>query len=102
VTAENAETRRRQNESLPLPNLLRIPKMAELVTIATYNDVSDARLAKSKLEAAGILSFLIDENMVSTGGNWIAFGGVKLQVSTEDLPVATELLREPPRDDDPF
>ena len=76
--------------------------MAELVTIATYNDVSDARLAKSKLEATGISSFLIDENMASIGAAWIALDGIKLQVSAEDLSAATKLLQEPARHDDPY
>ncbi|WP_298438349.1 hypothetical protein [Geobacter sp.] len=52
-----------------------------LVTIAQYRDLPEAGLAKSKLEAAGIVCFL--DNEYTVGANWLysnALGGVKLNV----------------------
>lgn len=67
-----------------------------LVTVATYWNVGDAEVAKNALDAAGIESFLDDENMVRI--NWLnanAVHGVKLRVRDEDADRAGEVLREP-------
>lgn len=66
-----------------------------LVTIAQYRDLPEAGLAKSRLEAAGILCFLDNEYMV--GLNWLysnALGGVKLNVPEENAEEAREIIDE--------
>jgi hypothetical protein len=53
----------------------------ELITIARYSTPHEAQLAKSVLDAAGILAFVADEHTITM--NWLysnALGGVKLQV----------------------
>jgi len=65
----------------------------ELVTVRSYFNQTDAYLARSRLESAGIPTFLADENMVNT--NWfysIAMGGIRLQVRAEDVGAALEIL----------
>lgn len=70
--------------------------MSELVTIATFRDVHQAELAHGKLAAAGITSFLANENIVRLNWFWsTAVGGVKLQVSEDDVQTATGLLHMP-------
>jgi hypothetical protein len=52
-------------------------------------------LAKGLLDAAGIESFLFDDNMVRM--NWFnanALGGVKLRVDAENVQAANEVLQE--------
>ena len=64
-----------------------------MVTIAKFNSVNDAFLAKSKLEGSGIEAFIPDENLASL--NWLytgAMGGVRLEVSEEDKDRAIEIL----------
>ena len=65
----------------------------KLVTIARYQNVSTANLAKNKLEIAGIVSFLADAETINT--DWLlsnALGGVKLQVEASDADRAREQL----------
>lgn len=65
----------------------------KLVTIARYQNVSTANLAKNKLEMAGIASFLADAETINT--DWLlsnALGGVKLQVEASDADRAREQL----------
>ena len=65
-----------------------------LVTIATYWNPTDARLARMYLEAAGIRSVLQNEHSVTM--NWLeianASRGVQLQVDSADVDVAIEVL----------
>lgn len=67
-----------------------------LITIGTYWDVVEARLAKIHLEAAGIRSVLQNENSVSM--NWLEFAnmskGVQLQVESADVDAAIEVLEQ--------
>ncbi|WP_136523375.1 putative signal transducing protein [Geomonas ferrireducens] len=66
-----------------------------LVTIAQYRDLPEAGLAKSKLEAAGILCFL--DNEYTVGANWLysnALGGVKLNVPEENAEEAKAIIEE--------
>lgn len=67
-----------------------------LITIGTYWDVVEARLAKIHLEAAGIRSVLQNENSVSV--NWLEFAnvskGVQLQVGAADVDAALEVLEQ--------
>jgi hypothetical protein len=71
----------------------------ELKTIRTFQDISEAFLAKGLLESAGIECFLIDTNMVRL--NWFissAIGYVKLQVRETDSEAALEILDQPAED----
>jgi len=71
--------------------------MPRLVTIATFQDTIKANIYKAKLQAAGIYSFLADENTV--GINWLfsnAIGGIRLQVTEEDVENALYLLEDNP------
>ena len=65
-----------------------------LVTIATYWDSTEARLARMYLEAAGIRSILQNEHSVTM--NWLeianASRGVQLQVDSADVDAAIEVL----------
>lgn len=68
-----------------------------LVTIATFSYPTEAYVFKSKLEAAGIWSFVADEGTVTM--NWLysnAIGGVKLKVRETDVEPALEVLAEEP------
>ncbi len=74
-----------------------------LVTIATYWNPVEARLARMYLEAAGIRSMLQNEHSVTM--NWLeianASRGVQLQVDSADVDAALEVLeRESPGKDE--
>ena len=74
-----------------------------LVTIATYWDTVEARLARIHLEAAGIRSTLQNEHSVTM--NWLEFAnasrGVELQVDEPDVDAAIEVLeRKAPEADE--
>lgn len=67
--------------------------MAELVTIAEFDNVNQAHVLRSRLAAEGIHSFLLNENLSSllpTSG----FTRVKLQVSLHDSFRAMDILYE--------
>ena len=87
--------------SLPAP-LLAEPENHEfhpLVTVGRYLDQTNASVAKSVLESAGIFASLRDENTARIDwGTSIALGGIRLQVRPEDRAAAEELLsqQEPP------
>jgi Putative prokaryotic signal transducing protein len=69
--------------------------MPELVTIARYQNLPEAWIAKGKLEAAGVPCFLADENIVSM--NWLwghAIGGIRLQVSSDYVETANHILSD--------
>jgi hypothetical protein len=69
--------------------------MTRLVTIATFETPIEASIARSALESAGIRAFLLDDQVA--GMNWAftnAIGGVKLQVSSDDLPSAKKVLND--------
>lgn len=66
-----------------------------LVTLATFDTVAQAYIAKGELEAVGIRAFVTDEETV--GMLWhaaAALGGVKVQVAEEDAERADALLAE--------
>lgn len=70
--------------------------MADLITIATFDNSLDAESVRGKLEAEGIQTFLKDENIVSI--MWLystAVGGIKLQISSDDEIQAREILARP-------
>lgn len=67
-----------------------------LITIATFSFPHEAHLAKSRLEAMGIPSFIADEHTINM--DWLfsnAMGGVRLQVPREFAAQAHEALSEP-------
>jgi putative signal transducing protein len=71
------------------------PEFRDLVTVRSFWGLSEAELAKGLLDAAGIESFLFDDNMVRM--NWFnanALGGVKLRVDAENVQAADEILQE--------
>ena len=64
-----------------------------MVTVATFNKPEEAHLLRMRLEAAGINAYVQDENMVQLDMlKSIAIGGVRVQISAEDVPAARELL----------
>lgn len=65
-----------------------------LVTIWNFHSLTDAHLAKSKLESEGITCYLANEHMVSMKIHNIAYkGGMQLQVNTAEYEKAAELMR---------
>jgi hypothetical protein len=68
----------------------------KLVTVKRYRDFSEAIVARSMLESAGITVYLFDENVVRLDwqiSNMI--GGIRVQVEEQDETAATEILNEP-------
>lgn len=69
--------------------------MPTFTTIASYRDLPLAELAKAKLESEGIYCHLLDQYHI--GINWLysnALGGIKVQVRTEDVAIANQILNE--------
>lgn len=67
-----------------------------LTTIKRYRDLSEAIVARSLLESAGITANLCDENLVRL--EWQisnVIGGIRLQVPSVDADVATGILNSP-------
>jgi len=65
----------------------------ELITIERYSDALEADLAKTRLDSAGITSFLVGENAAVLYGNTL--GGLQLQVSPNDENDARAILNDP-------
>lgn len=66
--------------------------MDTLVTIAEFNELTRALFLKSLLESEGITCFLQDQYISQVYGTGIIPGGVKLQVSQNDVNKATEIM----------
>ncbi|GAA4299835.1 DUF2007 domain-containing protein [Compostibacter hankyongensis] len=67
----------------------------ELITLASYDNSFTANLYKTKLEAAGITCYLMDEHStVLTPFLSNAIGGIKLRVFLEDAERALQVLDE--------
>jgi hypothetical protein len=67
--------------------------LEELVTIAKFLSLGEAKLAQGKLVSAGIQAFVCDENMHAM--NWhmgMALGGIRLQVPDSQVVRALEVL----------
>ncbi|MDX1604630.1 MAG: hypothetical protein R3202_00485 [Candidatus Competibacterales bacterium] len=63
------------------------------VTVATYDFLPDAEIARGRLRAEGVAAHLADQHLVQT--DWlysIAVGGIKLQVAPADAERAREIL----------
>ena len=72
-------------------------KYKRLITIGQYSQGAYAHIAKSRLEAEGIESIILDENLILV--NWLysnAIGGVKLQVRSTDVEKAKAIIEEQP------
>lgn len=64
-----------------------------LVTVATFDLMTDAHIAMGRLAAEGVEAWLADEHLVQT--DWlysVAVGGIKLQVRPEDAEQARTIL----------
>jgi len=67
----------------------------DLITVRSYWNLLEAELAKGALEAAGIESFLFDDNTIRM--DWFkanAIGGVKLRVDAQNAAEANRILNE--------
>jgi hypothetical protein len=65
----------------------------ELITIELYRDALEADMAKTRLDSAGITSFLVGENAAMLYGTGL--GGLQLQVSPKDETDARSILNDP-------
>ena len=66
----------------------------ELVLLETFNDATQAHMARGLLDTNGIPSVMIDVAMAASG-LVDAVGGVKLKVRAADLASARALLADP-------
>jgi hypothetical protein len=66
----------------------------ELVLLETFNDVTQAHMARGLLDTNGIPSVMVDAAMAESG-LVDAVGGVKLKVRAADLAAAKALLADP-------
>lgn len=64
----------------------------KLITVGTYGDSILANIMRSKLEAAGIDSVLMDESLVNIINISQISGTIKLQVREEDVAAAKAVL----------
>jgi hypothetical protein len=70
-----------------------VPRLRQLVTVASFRDLHEALLAKGSLDSAGITCFLANENIVRL--DWLyanAVGGIKLRVPRAQVKEALEVL----------
>lgn len=65
--------------------------MAELVTIAEFDNVNEAYILKSRLEAEGIPTFLLNEN-INNILSVSSFAAVQVQVNLNDSFRAMDIL----------
>lgn len=64
-----------------------------LETVAQFNDPVDAQLLQGRLQAEGIPAFLADEHLIQANRLLsIMLGGVRVQVSADDLARAQAVL----------
>ena len=63
----------------------------ELVTIATFLNIGEAKLAQGKLSSAGIVASVRDENAMNLHIG-MAMWGIKLQVPDRQVVRALEIL----------
>jgi hypothetical protein len=70
-------------------------KQEHFKIIKTFNNISEAKIAQSKLDANNIDSWLDNEHLASI--NWFYInltGGIRLRVKTEDLEEAKIILND--------
>ena len=78
-----------------MPGLSDSRRSASLVTIASFDFLPQAEIARGRLRAEGVFCELADQNLVQT--DWlysIAVGGIKLQVKAEDAKRAAAILAQ--------
>lgn len=63
-------------------------KNDDTVTVATYNDISEAGGAKAKLEAEGIDTFFVEQDVLGLD----PVAGVQVRVFAADLDKARRIL----------
>jgi hypothetical protein len=79
------------------------PASRKLVTVRRYRDLSEAIVARSLLESAGIAAWIRDENVARMEWQYSnLLGGIRLQVEAGDAETAVELLDQPIPDVIPF
>jgi hypothetical protein len=94
---EDEAERRGLHLDLEKPEPAAAPAFGELAVIRKFRDLPEALLAKGALDAAGIESHLLDENLVRL--DWFysnAIGGVRLCVRVNDASAAFRILNQPP------
>ena len=75
----------------------------EFATVRRYRDLSEAIVARSLLESAGIESWIRDENIARLEWQYSnLLGGLRLQVKSRDAEAAEEVLEQPIPDTIPF
>jgi len=77
----------------------------KLATIAKYYDYLEASMAKQALEDNGIAAIILGENLCNAVGIAPALALVELQVDTDDIEAAMEILKDfenPPDIIDPY
>jgi hypothetical protein len=68
----------------------------EFVTVERYRDLSEAIVAHSLLESAGIASWIRDENVARMEWQYSnLLGGIRLQVEAQDEDAAHDVLQQP-------
>lgn len=60
------------------------------ILLYTYNDVLEANIVRDKLQAAGIDSFIEDENVLGFNPN----GGIKVKIFSKDMEAAEKIINE--------
>jgi hypothetical protein len=66
---------------------------AQLLTVRHFSSLHEALIARELLASEGIEAFIPDEYSIGANPGVInAFGGVRLQVRSEDVRRATEML----------
>jgi hypothetical protein len=71
------------------------PVWNELVTVISYRDLTEAEVAQTALESAGIKAYLQDAHMVIMNWAWSnAIGGIRLQVAPGDEANARKVLAQ--------
>ena len=67
----------------------------KLITLKTFDDVTEAYVLKSRLEHEGITCYLHDENTVSVNPLFSQLvGGVKLKIEEKDLGIAASIVQD--------
>jgi Putative prokaryotic signal transducing protein len=91
-----AEFARRHLDPPTIDDETRAAAGPNFITIRRYRDLSEAIVARSLLESAGIPAYLRDENLVRLEWQISNFvGGIRLQVEQDDEATAAELLSQP-------
>lgn len=86
----------RRNLEPPLIDEEVLASSRKLVTIRRYRDLSEAIVARSCVESAGISVYLQNENLVRLDWQISNFiGGLRLQVEDRDEAAAREILAQP-------